>query len=139
MRNSVSALAAIALLSTVSTVAAAGVIHPHNGGVSSGNRSTTANLDYAKKAFQTIIQSKEFIAAEKTRDTTAMRRLLSGTGVVVADPTPELIPNCVPPYGTVVYGWVWVSGPGGPHSVYGPYCSRGSTVTLHDPIPYPSE
>lgn len=76
-----------------------------------------------------VVQSKKFNQAGKRGDVETMQQMLAKTSLSSADPDPLLIPQCIPPYGVLVWGWYIIIGPNGPQNLYGQYCARGGLVS----------
>jgi hypothetical protein len=92
--------------------------------------SAPSQFQRISSAMSSIMQTEEFKRAERANDVRTMRALLSGYGLQVLDPEPQLIPNCQPPYGTPYWAWsnfngVWM---------YGWVCLRnGGGIGVIDP------
>lgn len=92
--------------------------------------SNPSQFQRISSAMSGIMQTEEFRRAERATDLRTMRALLSGYGLQVLDPEPQLIPNCQPPYGTAYWAWsnfngVWM---------YGWVCLRnGGGIGVIDP------
>jgi hypothetical protein len=97
-RKSIFILSSVALLTATSATGA-----PRAANTKTMAATKEATNAAAQKAFQTVIQTKEFIALEQAGDVAGMQQSLVGTNVVV-EPSPQLGPNCIPPYGVLAWG-----------------------------------
>jgi hypothetical protein len=95
-----------------------------------GTASTANQFQKISNAMSGVMLSEEFKRAERTNDVRTMRALLSGYGLQVLDPEPQLIPNCQPPYGTAYWAWANFNGTW----MYGWVCIRNGGIGVGDPL-----
>ncbi len=95
-----------------------------------GSASNTTQFERISNAMSSVMLSEEFKRAERTNDVRTMRGILSGYGLQVLDPEPQLIPNCQPPYGTPYWAWANFNGVW----MYGWVCLRNGGVGVSDPL-----